>query len=282
MTKYDRINMYIVTREKMIAIRYEHIRTVQHNIGNGITEPKFATTDDNIPVIVKTFNGPEGSLVLFNEYFCYRLAILLNIPMPISGVCLIDKNTEIFNDCVSENQLGLGFYSTYLNKSVTLVNPIIKLMKNKEDFFKVLLFDHIIFNTDRNPGNLLVQYYKNDISLKVIDHSHVFINQAIWDANCLTRAINDRDYFSTRILEDNLYLYSMFFHNMSVTNEALKKNALIFHDIVTESNLRNILLDIPQEWLPSQRDLDALVKYILYRVNHIEDICTTIINFLKK
>lgn len=274
--------MYIVTREKMIAIRYEHIRTVQHNIGNGVTEPKFATTDDNTPVIVKTFNGPEGSLVLFNEYFCYRLAILLNIPMPISGVCLIDKNTEIFNDCVNENQLGLGFYSTYLNKSVTLVNPIIKLMKNKEDFFKVLLFDHIIFNTDRNPGNLLVQYYKNDISLKVIDHSHVFINQAIWDANCLTRAINDRDYFSTRILEDNSYLYSMFFHNMSVTNEVLKKNALIFHDIVTESNLRNILLDIPQEWLPSQRDLDALVKYILYRVNHIEDICTTIINFLKK
>lgn len=52
----------------MAAIRLEHIRTVQHNMGNGITELKLAMTDDNIPVIIKTLNGPEGSLVLFNEY----------------------------------------------------------------------------------------------------------------------------------------------------------------------------------------------------------------------
>lgn len=251
-------------------------------MGNGITEPKFATTDDNTIVVVKTLNGPEGSLVLFNEYFCYRLAILLNIPMPTSGICLIDEDTEIFNNCINENQLGLGFYSTYVNKSVTLVNTIIKFMKNKEEFVKVLLFDHIIFNTDRNPGNLLVQYYKNDINLKVIDHTHVFINQAIWDANCLSQAIKDRDYFSTRVLEDNSYIYSMFFQNMTVTTEILKNNALIFHDVITESNLRNIILDIPQEWLPSQRDLETLIKYILYRVEHIEDICNTIIKFLRK
>jgi hypothetical protein len=37
-------------------------------MGNGITELKLAMTDDNIPVIIKTLNGPEGSLVLFNEY----------------------------------------------------------------------------------------------------------------------------------------------------------------------------------------------------------------------
>lgn len=74
----------------MTAIRFEHIKTVQHNIGNGITEPKLGMTDDNTPVIIKTYNGPEGSLVLFNEYFCYRLAILLDIPMPVSGICTID------------------------------------------------------------------------------------------------------------------------------------------------------------------------------------------------
>lgn len=85
------------------------------------------------------------------------------------------------------------------------------MMQNKEDFIKILLFDHLIFNTDRNPGNLLVQYYKKNITLQVIDHSHVFINQAIWDANCLHRAMEEKDYFSTRILEDNNYLYDMFF-----------------------------------------------------------------------
>ena len=85
----------------MAAIQLEHIRTVQHNMGNGITELKLAMTDDNIPVIIKTLNGPEGSLVLFNEYVCYRMAMLLNITMTVSVICLIDQDTIIYNDCVN-------------------------------------------------------------------------------------------------------------------------------------------------------------------------------------
>lgn len=85
----------------MAAIQLEHIRTVQHNMGNGITELKLAMTDDNIPVIIKTLNGPEGSLVLFNEYVCYRMAMLLNITMTVSVICLIDQDTVIYNDCVN-------------------------------------------------------------------------------------------------------------------------------------------------------------------------------------
>lgn len=266
----------------MTAIRFEHIRTVQHNIGNGITEPKLAMTDDNIPVIIKTFNGPEGSLVLFNEYTCYRMAMLLNIPMPVSGICLIDQDTVIYNDCVTSKQYGYGFYSTYLNKSVTLADTIIPLIQNKEDFFKVLLFDHVIFNTDRNPGNLLVQYYKNNITLWVIDHSHVFINQAIWDASCLNRAMAEKDYFSTRILDDNKFLYSMFFHNMTISKKNFEKLINEFNNILTRETLCGILTDVPSVWMPASRDTDALTAYILYRIGHLDDICNTITNYLSK
>lgn len=276
------IILYTDIRKKVIAIRFDHIRIVQGNIGNGITEPKLAMTDDNTPVIVKTFNGPEGPLVLFNEYICYRLAILLDIPMPASGICLIDHNTTIYNNCMSSEQFGYGFYSTYLNKSVTLVDTIIPMLKNKEDFFKILLFDHMIFNTDRNSGNLLVQYYKNNISLQVIDHSHVFINQAIWDAGCLKRGIADKDYFSTQILDANNYLYSMFFHNMYVTEKCFEELNAEFRNKITEKVIRNILLDVPEEWMPISRDIDALIEYILYRVEHLNDICATIMNYLKK
>ena len=266
----------------MLAIRFAHIKTVQHNIGNGITEPKLAMTDDNTPVVVKTYNGPEGSLVLFNEYFCYRLAILLDIPMPISGICIIDQDTHIYNGCVKSDQYGYGFYSTHLNKSVTLVDTIIPLIKNKEVFYKILLFDHVIFNTDRNPGNLLVQYYKSNITLQVIDHSHVFINQAIWDASCLKRAIKEKDYFSTRVLEDNVYLYSMFYRNMAVTEKNFKDHKINFCSKITENVLRNVITDIPQELLPPLKDIDALVEYLLYRVDHLDDICITIMNYLQK
>ena len=242
---------------------------------NGITEPKLAMTDNNTSVIVKTINGPEGSLVLFNEYFCYRLATRLNIPMPASGVCLIDQDTVIHNNCVTPEQYGYGFYSTYL-KAATLVETIIPLMKNKEDFFKLLLFDHVIFNTDRNPGN------KNDITLKVIDHSHVFINQAIWDANCLKRGIAEKDYLSTRVLTDNNYLYSMFFHNMSITEECFKELKVDFQSKITKDVLCSTISDIPVEWRPLSHDIDALIEYILYRVEHLDNILSTIMNYLKK
>lgn len=274
--------MYFITRKKVIAIRYKHIKTVQHDIGNGITEPKLAMTDDNTPVVIKTYNGPEGPLVLFNEYFCYRLAILLDIPMPISGICLIDQDTFVYNNCITPSHYGYGFYSTYLNKSVTLVDTIIPLVKNKEIFYRILLFDHIIFNTDRNPGNLLVQYYKSNITLQVIDHSHVFINQAIWDASCLKRAISERDYFHTNVIENNKILYSMFFHNMSIKEENFSDIKVSFRNKITDEILRSFISDIPHEWLPPDRDIDALVEYILYRVEHIDEICTTILNYLNK
>lgn len=182
---------------------------------------------------------------------------------------------------MESDQYGYGFYSTYLNKAATLVDTIIPLMKNKDVFYKLLLFDHIIFNTDRNPGNLLVQYYKSNVTLQVIDHSHVFINQAIWDANCLKRAIGEKDYFSTKVLDDNTYLYSMFYRSMPVSAENFKDLTVNFRSKITESVLRNTIADIPQEWLPSSRDIDALIEYLLYRINHLDDICVTIINHLK-
>ncbi len=201
--------------------------------------------------------------------------------MPKSGICLIDENTTIYNNCITSSQYGYGFYSTYINKAVPLVETIVPLIKNKEDFYKILLFDHIIFNADRNPGNLLVQYKKNNINLQVIDHSHVFINGAIWDMYCLKRAIEEKDYFSTRILEDNNYLYDMFFHVLSIKKENFTNIISLFMDKITEKTLSNIITEIPNEWLPTQQNIDALIQYISYRVKHLNEICSTIITYLK-
>lgn len=87
----------------------------------------------------------------------------------------------------------------------------------------------------------MVQYYKKNITLQVIDHSHVFTNQAIWDANCLYRAMEEKDYFSTRILEDNNYLYDMFFKSMSLNSECLENMAKSFKTLVTKSTLEHLI-----------------------------------------
>lgn len=265
---------------EVIFINEPKISQLCYNMNLGNTEPKFANLEDGTQVVVKLYNGPEGNLVLFNEYLCYRLAILLDIPMPRSGVCILDISSEIQdNELATPNNYGKAFFSEYMPKVTKLLPSIISKMRNKEDFVKILLFDHVIFNTDRNPGNLLVQFYKDDVSLKVIDHTHVFINQTFWDASCLKRAMQENDLFDTKVLEYNSYLYEMFFHNFSVTKEMLEKESSVFKSKISRDIIIGIIDIIPEEWKPKQEDIDELVNYILYRVDNLDVIISMILTY---
>lgn len=249
----------------------------------GSTEPKFAILEDGMQVITKLYNGPEGNLVLFNEYLCYRLAILVDIPMPRSGVCILDCSSEIQDKSLADSHnYGKAFFSEYMPKVTKLLPSIISKMRNKEDFVKILLFDHIIFNADRNPGNLLVRFCKDDISLKVIDHTHVFVNQTFWDANCLKRAMDENDLLDTRVLEYNSYLYQMFFQNFSITTEMLEKESFVFKNRINRDIITELINLAPDEWKPKQEDLDELTNYILYRIDNLEVIISTIMTYYNR
>lgn len=248
----------------------------------GITEPKYAILDDNSQIVVKLSHGPEGNLVLFNEYVCYRMAMLIDIPMPYSGICVMDEDTEICDSNIaSSKNYGYAFYSTFMPKTTKLLPSVINLMKNKEVFIKVLLFDHIIFNKDRNEGNLLVQFYKDDVSLQVIDHTHVFINGAIWDSNCLKTAMKENDLPSTEILECNERLYSMFFRNISITKEILEQASMEFKNRINCEKIKKFIEECPSEWRPMQESENALVEYLMYRINHLNVIVSMIMNYIK-
>lgn len=275
---FDIIN--VCSYEEVIFINEPRISQLCYDINLGSTKPKFAILDDGTQVIAKLYNGPEGNLVLFNEYLCYRLAILSDIPMPRSGICILDSLSEIQDErLASTHHYGKAFFSEYMPKVTKLLPSIIGKMRNKEDFVKILLFDHIIFNTDRNPGNLLVRFRKDDVSLKVIDHTHVFINQAIWDANCLKSAMKENDLLDTKVLECNSYLYEMFFHNFSITKEMLEKESLVFKNKISRDIIIELIDLVPEEWKPQQKDLDELVNYVLYRVDNLDMIISTILTY---
>lgn len=277
----DIIIMY--SYEEVIFINEPKISQLCYNMNLGSTEPKFAILEDGTQVVTKLYNGPEGNLVLFNEYLCYRLAILLDIPMPRAEVCILDSSSEIQDETLADSHnYGKAFFSEYMPKVTKLLPTIIGKMRNKEDFVKILLFDHIIFNTDRNPGNLLVRFCKDDISLKVIDHTHVFINQTFWDANCLKRAMDENDLLNTKVLEYNTYLYQMFFQNFSVTKEMLEKESLLFKSRINRDIIVELIGCIPNEWKPKQKDLDELVSYILYRVDNLDVIISTIMTYYNR
>lgn len=249
----------------------------------GITEPKYAVLDDGTQIVVKLSHGPEGNLVLFNEYICYRLAILIDIPMPHSGICIMDKNTEIFDSHIATSEnFGYAFYSTYMPKTTKLLPSIINMMKNKEIFNKILLFDHMIFNSDRNEGNLLVRFYKDDVSLKVIDHTHVFINGAIWDSSCLRRGIEDNDLLSTKVLKYNERLYNMFYRNIAISKVSLEQIGTEIKSKINYDIIKRFIEECPQEWRPTKSNENMLINYLMYRIDHFDIIISTILNFIKR
>jgi hypothetical protein len=269
--------------QEVIFINEPKIIRLCNNIKIGSTEPKFAVLEDGTQVITKLMNGPEGNLVLFNEYLCYRMAILLDIPMPRSGICIFDENTEIQDEEIADaRNFGKAFFSEYMPKVTKLLPTIVGKIKNKEDFIKIILFDHVIFNTDRNPGNLLVRFYKDDILLKVIDHTHVFINQTFWDANCLKRAMEENDLLETKVLEYNNYLYEMFFHNILITREMLQSESLVFKNKISSDIILELIGSVPDEWKPRQVDIDMLVEYIMYRIKNLDIIISTIMTYIRK
>lgn len=95
----------------MIFINEPKISQLCYNMNLGSTDPKFAILEDGTQVVTKLYNGPEGNLVLFNEYLCYRLAILLDIPMPRSGVCILDSSSEIQDaELATSHNYGKAFF----------------------------------------------------------------------------------------------------------------------------------------------------------------------------
>ena len=65
-------------------------------VGNGSTDPLFAGLEDGRvwDAVIKTKENPQGVLALANEIVAYKLAIAADIPMPVSGIAVIDSETD--------------------------------------------------------------------------------------------------------------------------------------------------------------------------------------------
>lgn len=258
----------------------KHTKQVLNMMTNGCTEPVRAYLDDNTYVIAKLYNNCEGNLILFNEYLSYSLAVQIELPIPVSGICLIDEQTIDENHTLSPQNFGYAFYSTYLQS--TILKPgIIKHLQNLNYFYRLLLFDHLIYNKDRNVYNLLTTFTKKDTSFSLIDHSHVFKNETIWDANCFRLGIAENDYMDTYILETNAPMYDMFLQTFQFDAAKLNDEVSYIQNRITIDVIDKAIAEIPSEWKPSQNNIDALREYLLYRNSHLQDICDMIVEQLR-
>lgn len=265
----------------MTVIIIQHVKQIEVPIQNGVTEPLRCMLSDDTRAVVKVFNNIQGNLTLVNEFICYQLAVLLQLPMPVSGLCVCDSNTiDTHNDLRDINK-GYGFYSTYIEKSTILKMGIMKHVQNIDIFYKVVIFDHFVYNKDRNIANLLVEYSKKGVYISVIDHTHVFKNETIWDKNCFEIGIREDDFLDTDIMQKNNAIYQMFYQTFDVEYSKLLSTAQEVQSIITDKTLSNIIENVPIEWGVSKDNLVALKEYLIYRRNHLQEMCKIIIDYIQ-
>lgn len=263
------------------TLGYNRVKKIEYPINNGCTEPFRAILEDDSYAVIKLFNNVMGNLVLLNEFVCYHLAKKVGLRIPSGKPCVIDENTIDEEKFLKPENMGLCFASQYLMNAVILNVGIIKKLDNCDDFYKLVLFDHLIYNKDRNIGNLLTRLSKKDSHLYVIDHTHVFKNETIWCARDLNSGISNYDIADNDILESNETCYSLFFYNENLKEEKLKAAAEVFKKKLNYGIICDIIAGIPDEWKCCDKDLEALSKYLDYRLKNIDEFCELIIKSRK-
>lgn len=254
------------------------IHEVLNHIGNGITDPFWCTLLCGTEVAYKSIHNPEKDKILINEWIGYRLAKAVGLKVPDAGFAYINTDTQI-NGHLSINKseyIGIGFYSVKVDKAVQITcSKQITLLENPRDIHKLILFDALIGNFDRNPGNLLLGMKKGDKLLHVFDHSHIFEIGALWDEYQFPHLIRTPlDIVS--LLSSNNFLYSFFREAITYSERDFKDCVTEFKKIVTPTLIEDIIDEVPHEIVVNDVEKKLIVEYILKNLGQLED-CIPII-----
>ncbi len=259
-----------------LKLEINHIYELLYPIGNGATIPLVGVIGGQ-NYVIKTFRNVEGNKVLVNELVCYYIAKQLKLPIPPAVLGIIDKNT-IINPNVSaledfsDNCFGLAFCSELLSPVTTVSSS--KMLSHSANYKwllpKLMLFDHLIYNKDRNKGNLLISLSKSNNQLYIIDHSHTFNLEAIWDGIGLRSKILNEDFKDTTIMDDNWYHYSKFKSVLDLDVIVMNETVAYFKQFLSKDFFESIIDKIPEVWENNKEELQALFQYLLYRLEHID------------
>lgn len=256
---------------------YPKVKKVLSAVGNGITEPFWCILDNDTTVVYKSIGNPESNKALINEWIGYNIAKLVDLPIPFSGAAIWDHNTDvdepIYNELTKDDSVskhyGLGFFSTQVEHSSPITSPsIYNKIKNKDDIPRIVLFDVLIGNYDRNPGNLLLSYKKNNIKLHIIDHSHIFDIGCMWDDIQLDR-ITSEPIDINKILESNNHQYSMFFEFRALDKNLIEEIINDFNNSITKSKIEDIMNTIPTEWSITSIEKKSAINYLNNRLTNL-------------
>lgn len=284
------LNMVFLILNKNRKIRgdfctVEILNVIQcHKVaGKGVTNPCYVTLDNGINAYIKYPKNPEGDLVLLNEWVSASIGKLVNINIPNFGLCYLSKDVISNIDDLNESNTGLCFFSEEIRDVFPLTTPGVfrRFINGGNEFIKLLLFDHIIYNKDRNRGNLLLAGYRSEKRIFVIDQSHVFKNETIWDKYTFQQGIESCDFLEKEILESNHGTYQFYSESVTINRDDFLSEVNLFKTVLTKQAIRDIFKCIPEEFKLATANLPELENYLNYRIEHIDQIQGIIYDYFK-
>ncbi|WP_133017099.1 HipA family kinase [Clostridium cuniculi] len=254
----------------------KHIEELKYPLGNGNTNPIMGTIN-GIPYAIKTINNEQGNKTLVNELVAHMIIKKLELNIPNCEIAYIDNATYIdnnvsTNDWFTEKCYGLAFCSEFNPRTMVISSEkMIMLAKNAKWIIpKLLLLDHLLYNKDRNKGNVLLTTFKDNKELLLIDHTHIFNLETIWNSTGLKRKIEEEDYKDDWIMHSNSYLYSKFLKANPINLIDMKESVEYFKSKLNIEFIKSLKDYIPVEWESDPEEIDALLEYIIYRFEHID------------
>ena len=239
-------------------------------MGNGCTTPFVVWCDDGQTYIVKFPGNEQGVKTLVNEFIASNLCEYLKLP--IFHYNLIHVKLSDYNDKTSHEIIpleGTAFGTIYNDNALTVLNSgMISKASNKNDAIKILIFDILVGNFDRNKGNLMIDSISKRIFM--IDHTHIFGLGTIWDEVQLSRLINEEfdikklHPFNFNNIIESLKIDEEFYYEL---NKFIRKVKNINKEFIS-----NIMKCIPSDWNVSDREKTILVDYIYNRFNRVDEI----------
>lgn len=258
---------------------YIHVLKVEkiYAYNQGCTCPILAELSDGRRAVVKYPKNSFEEIVLVNEYIAYNIAEAINLSTPNFGIAHIDESITLASSLIDhsiEQFQGVGFFCEYIPSAFKASLGVLKQVENLDESCKLILFDHVVKNSDRYASNVIVAANKIKAKMFFIDHSHAF-GDPNWDKNTLS--VNDAA--SPYIWQENLAFYDMLIRAGAPMGETnFIDETQVFKEMITEDLLNGIIQSIPEEWRKKvgKENLLHVEQYIKSRVQNIDKICEMI------
>lgn len=245
-------------------------------VGVGVTRPLLLEANDGKRYVVKLKNNRLGSKVLVNEYIANQFAKKIELCFPEGQIIDFSDAFVQGSRRLKKMQVkaGLHFASRYVKEAKYVHRYNVELIKDKNKIAGVMLFDHLMHNTDRtlNSKNMLIQREHGGYKFYAIDNSHLF-GSGRWKAERLD-ALVDKVKVNRHRLYGTLLRHYLHEADFTVYIEQFKA--------MTDEQIEEIVEGIPMEWLPEQAERAAIKSFLIRRIKNVDFVAGKIIAAVKE